>query len=265
MIKGLFILLKNRSLISRMAYKELTDRYAGSALGLLWALIQPLFLISVYVLVFTFIFRVNLGGDSPPLKYALYAVAGLIPWITMTEALTKSVTAVSSKAALVKQAIFPTEILPISSVIPSFVSLIIGLTITIILILFLAPGQLSFWSLLLPLVIIIHLVFAIGIGYFLSIGGIYFKDLAELVTLILTVGMFVTPILYIEKMVPAIFLLPMQFNPATHLINMYRDLIIYGKINHPWSFLIFTVAALSIFILGFLSFRKVRHLFANVL
>src|SRR3990170_5802234 len=99
-------LIKNYSLILRMAQKEISDRYAGSALGVLWTIFQPLFLITVYVLIFTFVFNVRLSPNDPPLKYAIYALTGLIPWISLSEGLTKSISSVSSKAALVKQTIF---------------------------------------------------------------------------------------------------------------------------------------------------------------
>lgn len=258
-------LLKNYSLILRMARKEISDRYAGSAFGLLWTIIQPLFLIAVYTLVFTFVFNVRLGPNDPPVRYAIYALTGLIPWIALSEGLTRSISSISSKAALVKQTIFPVEILPISTVISSFLTLIIGLIISLILVFTFIPDQINWYLILLPLIIFLQFIFMIGIAYFLSISGVYFKDTNEIVILLLTVGMFITPILYIESMVPKIFQIPMNLNPLAHLIYIYRDLLFYGKINHPWSFVIFGILSIIVFLLGFLFFKKVKHQFSNVL
>ena len=258
-------LFKKRSLILRMAYKELTDRYAGSALGLVWAVLQPLFLIFVYAFVFTFVFKVRIGSTDNPTQYAFYAIAGLIPWISMSESISKAITSVSQKAALVKQSIFPTEILPLSSTIANFTPLLVGLGIYLLMAAFFLRSQITWLLLLLPFIVLIHFLFTLGLAYFMAIGGVYFKDLIELVGLIILVGMFVTPILYIEGSIPLPLQFLMNFNLIAHLIYIYRDIIFYGQITHPWSFLIFSLASVIFFFSGYYSFRKVQHLFANVL
>jgi lipopolysaccharide transport system permease protein len=258
-------LIKNFSLIQRMARKEMTDRYAGSVFGLLWTIIQPLFLITLYTLVFTFVFKVRIGGSGSPISYAFYAIAGLLPWMAFADGLSKSISSISGKTSLVKQAIFPTDILPIVSVLTGFYSLIIGFVIYLSAELLINPEQFSLWLLILPLVILIHFLFMAGLAYFLAIIGVYFRDITEFISLLLTVGLFVTPILYVEQSIPQVFRLPMQLNLIAHLINMYRDVVFYGQINHPVSFIVFSASAILIFFIGFVSFKKVKHLFANVL
>lgn len=254
-----------RGLILNMTYKEITDRYAGSAFGLLLAVIQPLLLIGVYTLVFTFVFRVRIGGTESPTSYAFYALCGLIPWIAIAESISKSVSSVTSKSALVKQAIFPTEVLPISSVLSSLLTMLIGFSIYIIGIAIFAPGHLSWLSFLAIVVVILQIIFAIGLGWLLAVIGVYLRDIGELISVLLMIGMFVTPILYLENMIPAAFVWPMRFNPFAHLIYMYRDTLFYGKILHPWSFLIFGLLAIALFYFGYKSFKKVKIFFANVL
>ncbi len=259
------IFWKNRALIMRMSYKELTDRYAGSALGLFWALFYPLFLVGIYTLIFTFIFQVRIGQGATPLEYALYAIAGLIPWIVMQEGLVKSTNSIVSNANLVKQVIFPIDILPINGILTSFLTLFIGLTIFVIIVILALPNHLSWTYALLPLIILIHFIFSVGLGWILAALAVYLRDLKEIVTIILLIGMFVTPVLYLENSIPSAFRWPFLLNPMTHLINMYRDVLIYGRINHPWSFVIFVSLSIIIFILGFKFFRKVKPFFANVL
>ncbi len=256
---------KNRSLIIRMSYKELTDRYAGSALGLFWALFYPLFLVGIYAIIFTFIFQVRIQQGSTPFEYSLYAIVGLIAWIVMQEGLVKSTNSIISNATLVKQVIFPIDILPIIGVVVSFLTLIVGFVIYILFVGFAAPDNLSWIYFLLPGVIFIHFIFSIGLGWILAGFAVYFRDLKEIVSMILLIGMFITPILYLENSIPPAFKWPLLLNPMTHLINIYRDVLFYGQINHPWSFAIFGILSLIIFIVGYKFFIKIKPFFANVL
>jgi lipopolysaccharide transport system permease protein len=263
-IQQILKLYKNRSLIIRMAYKDITDRYAGSSLGIIWTFLQPLLLITIYALVFTFIFRTRIDSGGP-ISYAFYAIAGLLPWIAIADGLGKSVGIITGQAALVKQAIFPVEVLPISTALTSLIPLTSGLMIYIVAMAIFSPIHLSWLMLLLPIVIFIHFLFICGISYFLSMVGTYFRDSVEIVSFMLTVGMFVTPILYLETSIPSAFVWPMRLNIFAHLIYMYRDIVFYGQINHPISFIIFTVVAILVFILGLNSFNKLKHHFANVI
>lgn len=257
-------LIKNRSLILRLAYKDITDRYAGSALGVFWTILQPLLLIVLYTLVFTFIFKVRIGSE-PPSGYALYAIAGLLPWLAVADGLSKSISAVTAKAALVKQTIFPTDILPVSTNLTSFLPLAFGFLIYLAAGVFLGHIHFTWLILLLPVVMLIHFVLIVGIGYFLAIGGVYFRDLIEIISFLLTIGLFVTPILYLETSIPRVFIWPMRLNIFAHLIYMYRDIVFYGKILHPWSFVICLATGLILFTLGYRAYNRTKIYFANLL
>ncbi|MBM2820462.1 MAG: type transporter [Candidatus Berkelbacteria bacterium] len=259
------VFYKNKSLIWRMAYKDVTDRYAGSALGLFWALFYPLFLVGIYAVIFTFIFQIRINQGSSPLEYSLYAIVGLVAWIVMQEGLTKSTSSITSNTSLVKQVIFPVNILPIVGILVSFLTLIIGIAFYIIVVGLALPHNLSWTFFLVPVVVLIHFLFSVGLGWILASLAVYFRDLKELIMMILLVGMFITPVLYLENSIPQAFKLPIFLNPMTHLINMYRDVLFYGQINHPWSFVIFGGLSITIFVLGFYFFEKLKPFFSNVL
>jgi len=253
-------------LIKSMTYKELTDRYAGSAFGLLLSVIQPMLVIGVYTLVFTFVFRVRMSGaDADPTNYAFYAIAGLVPWIAVSESIAKASSSIFSKSSIVKQAIFPTEILPVATALSSLWPLVVSFIIYIVAAVFIIPQHLTWYLLLLPVIFFLQALFSIGISWFLSIVGVYFRDIGEFIGVLLMVGMFITPILYLEDMIPAAFIWPMRFNPFAHLIYMYRDVVFYGQILHPWSFVIFGSLSIILFVWGFIVFNRIKHLFANVL
>lgn len=264
MLPDFSLLIKHRAFIWRLAYKDISDRYAGSALGIFWIVLQPFLLIGLYTLVFTFIFRVRIGGSDPPIYYAFYAVAGLLPWIAFADGLGKSVSAITGKVAFVKQTIFPVDVLPISTILTSFVPLASGFLIYLVGLSIFTHGQLTWLVLLLPVAILIHFILICGIGYFLAIGGVYLRDLTEWVSFFITIGMFVTPILYLESSIPKAFIWPMRLNLFAHLIYMYRDIVFYGKILHPWSFIICALLAITLFILGLRAFQKVKIYFANM-
>lgn len=265
MLKKIFNLFwKNRSLIWRMTYKELTDRYAGSSLGLFWALFYPLFLVGLYTIIFTFIFRVRINQGTP-LEYSLFAVVGLVAWIVIQEGLIKSTNSITGNASLVKQVIFPMDILPITGILTSFVTLMMGFVIYLLIAIFSHLGIISWIDFLLPLVILVHFIFSAGIGWILAALAVYFRDLKEIMSMVLLIGMFLTPVLYQDNTIPQAFRWPILINPMTHLINMYRDVLYYGQINHPWSFVIFISLSIIIFLGGFKFFQKVKPFFANVL
>ena len=270
----MFVTLKNivhlfltkQELIKNMTYKELTDRYAGSSFGLLMSIIQPLLIIAIYTLVFTFIFKVKMSGENAKsINYAFYAIAGLVPWIAVSEGISKGTSSVFSKSSIVKQAIFPTEVLPIATALSTLWPLVVSFVIYLVAAIFLIPQHLTWYLLLLPAIFFFQALFSIGLAWLLSIVGVYFRDIGELVGVLLMVGMFITPIMYLEDMIPGVFIWPMRFNPFAHLIFIYRDVVFYGKILHPWSFLIFGVLSVFVFMWGYIAFNKMKHLFANVL
>jgi lipopolysaccharide transport system permease protein len=107
------LVTKHRVLTLHLARREVTDRYTGQVLGLLWTILHPLTLILVYVFVFRYVFRVTIGGSGAlPFDYTTYLLAGVIPWLGFQDALARSSTVMTANANLVKQVIFPVEILP---------------------------------------------------------------------------------------------------------------------------------------------------------
>ncbi len=108
------LLYKHRYLTWEMTKRDITDRYSGQVLGAVWAIVHPLSLMGIYVFIFAFVFNANVGHiKEVPLDYTVYLLSGLIPWLTFQEALIKGTTSISSNATLVKQVVFPIEILPV--------------------------------------------------------------------------------------------------------------------------------------------------------
>ncbi|MEM4406532.1 MAG: ABC transporter permease [Candidatus Methanomethylicaceae archaeon] len=263
-IEAIRILYRHRELLWSLTIRDLKGRFSGSMLGFYWAILHPFMLISIYLIVFTFVFKVRLGGENSGFEYALFAGTGLVPWLGFVEAASRSNTALTSQANLVKRVIFPIEILPAQVILSSLITQLVGITIVSLIALFVAK-KLSLMVILLPFTVLMQAIFCLGLAWFLASINVFFRDTKEIVQALLTVGLFVTPILYSEVMVPPSLALLLAFNPITHLIHMYRDVLFYGQMLHPWSFGIFSMLATLFFLGGYTFFVKTKIVFSDLL
>src|SRR5262245_40820787 len=122
------LLWRHRDLTLVMARRELSDRYAGQMFGLAWAIGHPLFLTGLFVFIFAVVFKQRVGGTRElPLDYTTYLLSGLVAWMSIQESLVKSCTAITSNTSLVKQVVFPLEVLPVKGVLASFFPQLVSL------------------------------------------------------------------------------------------------------------------------------------------
>lgn len=264
-VEGLGRLYRNRGLTLALAKREVTDRYTRQMLGSVWAIGHPL----VHVLVFIFLFRIvlNLRVDATremPLDYTAYLLSGLIPWLAIQEALGKSSTVITASASLVKQVVFPLEVLPVKSVLVCFVTQIVG-TVCLAIYVLIASGGLPETYALLPLLWILHMLVMVGIVFAVSALGVYIRDIKELVQVFAVVGIYLVPVVYLPEWVPAQIRPILEFNPFSHMIWCYQDALYFGRFEHPWSWLIFGIGAIVSFVLGLGLFRRLQTHFGSVL
>ena len=258
-------LARHRDLTLEMARREIFDRYAGQVLGAYWAIGHPLFLMGLYVFVFAFVFKQKIGGTYDlPLDYTAYLLAGLIPWLSIQEAMIKSCSAVSSSAALVKQTVFPIEALPAKGVVSSLVTQLVGSALLIVYVMF-THGSLPWTYLLLPLLMSLQIGIMLGVAFFLSALGVFVKDTKDVVQLLATAGMYLLPIFYLPAWVPALFKPLLYANPFSHVIWCYQDILYFGRFEHPWSWLVTVLFSFFGLVLGYRAFRLMKPSFGNVL
>jgi len=248
-----------------MAKREIRDRYAGQSLGSVWAIFHPIFQIALYVFVFAFVFKVPVGGTSTmPLDYATYILAGLIPWISMQESMVKSCIAVSGNANLVKQVVFPLEVLPFKTVLASMLPQIVG-TVVLIIYVLIKHGELHFTYLLMPPLVCMQMVWMLGLAYLFSCVGAFIRDLKDVVQLFSLVGVYLMPAFYLPDMVPSAFRPILYVNPFSYLIWCYQDVVYFGRIEHPYSWVIFGLISLGTLLLGVRVFAKLKPNLAGAL
>jgi len=259
------LLRRHRDLTLEMAKREVTDRYLGQLFGALWAVGHPLVLMGVYIFLFVLVFKVRIGGTRElPLDYTTYLLSGLIPWLSFQESMTKGTQAILSNANLVKQVVFPIEILPVKGAIASLIPQMVSFSFLLIYVL-ISHHSIPWTYSLLPLLVFLQVLGMIGISFILSAVGVYLRDIKDFVQVFSVVGMFLMPIFYLPNQVPVLFRPIIYINPFSYAIWCYQDLLYFGRFEHLWAWGVFSVLSLGVFYLGYRVFRKLKPLFGNVL
>ncbi|MDP4092269.1 MAG: ABC transporter permease [Bacillota bacterium] len=259
------LLTRHRQLTIEMAKRDITDRYRGQFLGVFWAFGHPLTLMAVYTFVFVVVFKIKIGGTvAMPLDYTTYLLSGLIPWMSFQESMSKGSVAITSNANLVKQVVFPIEILPIKGAIASMFTMVIYFIILIIYVLFSHHGLLWTYCLL-PLVILIQTVTMIGISYVLSAVGAYFRDMKDFVQVFCVAGVYLIPVVYLPESVPQLFRPLLYLNPFSYYMWVYQDTLYFGRFMHWWAWIFVSVVSCVLFYFGYRIFKKLKVMFGSVL
>lgn len=264
-IEVISLLTRHRDLTLVMAKREIFDRYSGQALGAYWAIGHPLFLIGLYVFIFAFVFKQKLGGTyEMPLDYTAYLLAGLIPWMSIQEAMTKSCTAITGNAALVKQTVFPIEALPAKGVVASLLTQMVSTGLIIVYVLG-THGSIPWTYLLLPLLMVLQVGVMLGIAFCLSAVGVFLRDIKDVVQLFAIAGMYLLPVFYLPNWAPAPFKPILYLNPFSYIVWCYQDTLYFGRIEHPWAWLVFVSFSFFGMVLGYKLFRRLKPMIGNVL
>ena len=179
-----------RALIKNLVFKDLKLKYRDSVLGVVWSLLNPLLMLLVYTLAFKFILRV------PMENYAFFLLAGLLPWNFFASSLTASTQAIVRDAGLIRKVYFPREVLPIATVLFTFSQLLLALAVFVPALLWVSGGRLNWPAVLVVPVLLLHLLFALGIGFILALGTVFFRDVAHLTEVAVILLFWLTPIIY---------------------------------------------------------------------
>jgi lipopolysaccharide transport system permease protein len=248
--------------------REIMDRYSGHAVGAIWAIFHPLVLMGIYVFLFTFVFPSRLPVTTEiPGSFPVYILAGLVPWLTFSDSMNKSSDIILSNAGMVKQVVFPIEVLPIASVFGSFFSQLISTTALFLVIAF---GESRFTEMIifLPVLFLLQLTAMAGVSYVLSATAVFFRDIRDIVQVFTTAGLFLAPILYLPDWIeiawPPLKSL-LSLNPFSHLVWCYQDIFYFGRFEHPVSWFLIVLISGLVLQLGTGLFRKLSHMFGDAL
>ncbi|MFX4262070.1 ABC transporter permease [Pelotomaculum propionicicum] len=256
-----FVLLyKYRSMLWQTTKNDIRSRFAGSVLGMLWLFFYPLLLLGAYAAVYLFVFKVKFQlFDSN--EYVVLIFCGLIPFLGFSEALSLGVGSVVSSANLMKNTLFPIELVPVKAVLAAQCTQVTGLFMLLIVL-----GILSKWTLWMPFFIVIwilQILFSSGLIWILSSINVYARDLQNIVSVLILFLMLVSPIAYTEDMIPPEMRPFLAANPVYYLIVSYQDVLMLGHFPRGSIFWILLLISFFTFIFGYWFFMKMKRVFAD--
>jgi lipopolysaccharide transport system permease protein len=227
MVIGLF---KNTALIMSMARRDVVGRYKGSVLGLLWSLFNPLFMLAVYTFAFGFIFKSRWPGlADDPFSFALTLFPALLVFNYIAECVTRAPGLIIGNPSYVKKVVFPLEILPVIVAISALFHFFVGFVVWCIVSIF-AQGSLHFTALLIPFIIMPLVLFALGWGWILASLGVYLRDVQQIMGVVMSALIFMSPIFYAIESVPEQYRHIVLMNPITSFVTMTRSAMVFGQI-----------------------------------
>lgn len=263
-IKRLFKeLLLSRNLIWNLSKNDFKTKYAGSYLGITWAFVQPI----VTVLVYWFVFQVGFrSGDVGDFPFVLWLISGIVPWFFFSDALSNATNSMIEYSYLVKKVVFKISILPIVKIVSAlFVHLFfIGFTIFLFAVYGYPP---HLYMLQIVYYTICMIILVLGISYATSAIIIFFKDLGQIISIFLQIGMWMTPIMWNYEMIQPKYRWILKLNPMDYIVTGYRDSLIYqtGLIGHLKQGIYFWLVAITLFAVGIIIFKRLKVHFADVL
>lgn len=234
-------LVTHAGLLWRVTLSELRARYAGSLLGIGWALIAPLSILGVYAVVYLVIFPFQPEGLTS-FEYVLYIFAGLVPFLALAEALGAGIGSVVTSRSLLGNVVFPIDLAPAKAVLAAQAPMVAGVAILVLGTA--ATGQLSWTALLVPILWAFNVLGALGVIWFLSLLNIVLRDLQNLVNVVVIMLLIASPIAYTPEMVPTGMKWLILLNPFAYFVIAYQKLFLLGEL--PSLFQCAVIVGLSI-------------------
>lgn len=254
--------MRHLFLLQELVKRDFQGRYAGSILGFVWSFVQPLWLLLLFSYVFAVILKMKLDLEATD-NFGIFLFAGLLPWMAFQEGVMRGSTAITDNAQLVKKLTFPSQLLVLAVALAAVLHEVIALAVFLVVLAFL--GELSFaglpWLLLAPP---LQLAFTLGLGLLLASANVFFRDVAQILGMVLNGWFYFTPIVYPASLVPEEYRVLLDLNPFTPLVELYRwALLGGGGPGLPSGFWFLVVASSSVLVLGWALFRRLRPAFVD--
>lgn len=258
------VLVAQRSTIDLFVRREIRSRYVNSILGVSWAVVQPLALLALYTFVFSYVMRVRFTADGSAISFPLYLFCGMLPWLAFADGVNRASSVLVEQMPLVKKVRFPTEILPVYVVLSAIIMEFAGLGVLLVGVV-VYGGGLGWSLLLLPVVAALQFLFTTGVGWVLACAGAAIRDVRQVLGLILTLWMFMTPVVYPAEMVPTRFRWVLVLNPLYYVVQAYRDIVLDQRLPQLSHMAVFAGIALVAFVAGHAVFRYFKYVVADLL
>lgn len=215
------IMKKYTPLFKELIKRDLKIKYRRSFLGYVWSLMNPLLMMWILTIVFSYVFRFDIAN------YPLYLITGQIVFNFFSESTTAAMSSIINNAGLLKKVYLPKMVFPLASVASSFINMIFSLS-AIFIVMLATKAKLTVVLALLPVAMLVLFIFSLGISLMISALAVFFRDLFHLYSVLLTAMSFATPIFYPANIIPADLQYILQYNPLFYMVSLFREIIIYG-------------------------------------
>ena len=222
--------------------------------GVAWLVFRPFVQVAAYVTIVTYVFGARLGPEAGPYDYALFVLSGLFGWQILQRGLEDSTSLIRDRMEILKQVVYPVETLPITTFLTSAIGP--AVVLVVYLCLGLLGGRLHLTVLLLPIPVAMLLLLNLGLSWMFMVVGVIFKDLKEIISVMLGLTIYLSPVLISPSMVsPRIWSL-ILLNPISHVIITFRD--VFEGTFHPFSWAVFAIGMVAALMLGSIVITRAR-------
>jgi len=251
-------------LIRNFVIRDLKGRYIGSFMGFFWSVIHPTVLLASYTFVFTVFFEAKAPATSGTDSFILFLFTGILPWLFFQDTLQRSSTVIVDNTNLVTKTLFPTEILPLTVMLAGLVNHLIGFAILFSILCIL--GKVKILILLLPVYMVSLMLLSLGLAWFISSLQVFIRDIAQIISVVLTFWFWFTPIFY-DGASPkfAKFAFILILNPLAQVVIGYRHCLLDGRMPSLSSLAALVSVSLVVFVAGGMFFRHIKREFVDVL
>jgi lipopolysaccharide transport system permease protein len=259
MITQIKTAVQSRDLLFSWVGRTIRGRYQQSALGWLWAIIQPAATVAIFTIIFTRIVRVDTGN----IPYVIFSYVALVPWTLLSASLADMTNSLVGNMSLVTKIYFPREVLPVSAMLARLMDFGVAASLIILLMIFFQVPVYPFGWLFLPVILVIQLALIIGIGLAAAAANVFYRDVQSLLVLVVQLWFYASPIIYPVTMVPQQYQAIYFINPMAGILESYRAVLLYQALP---GFYLLQAGLISFLILfaGYWFFKRVEFLFADV-
>ncbi len=253
-------LVNHRELLRSWVSREIKVRYKQAVLGIGWAVLQPLAMMLIFTVVFSYFNKIPTEG----IPYPIFSYSALLPWVFFSNSISFGTTSLVRNMNLVTKIYFPREILPFASLIASFIDFLVASVIFVFLMIYykIALSTSLFW---IPVILIVQVIFSLGILLLGSALNVFYRDIRFIIPLVLQIWLFLSPIIYPVSLVPNRYKTLYMLNPMASIIDSYRRSILFGKSPQLNFLLITTIVAIILFILSYRFFKIKEKVFADII
>jgi ABC-type polysaccharide/polyol phosphate export permease len=214
---------RNRELIWALALKELHVRYKRSALGFLWALLNPLLMMTILAIVFSTVMRIAVN------QYAVFLISALLPWTFFSQALSYAVDSIVGNADLLKKVYVGKSVFPLAAIVSNAINFLLAM-IPLALVLVVLRFRFHWTWLYLPVPLLGLILFTAGCGFFCAAANVFFRDVSHVIQIVLSAWFYFSPVIYSLDFIPSRYHVLFRLNPMLYILNGFRLAIYYGQL-----------------------------------